>query len=187
MIEAQMKALKESGLEDAASEIYVGVNGCDADALAVACMVPSKAIVICHGQGVTSEIPTMNIIKSWVPNHPKWHVFYHHAKGVSSKHADGWRMRMEHHTVWRWRECVAALENGCDACGCHWLTPEQFPGSISSPFFGGAFWWVTSEYLSTLPPLPEPTWGNRYESENWIGRGPRRPKIHDFHTGWPTP
>lgn len=188
LIEAQMKAIRESGLEEAASAIYVGVNGSDADALAVACMVPSKSVIICHGAGATTEIPTMNIIRSWVPNHPKWYVLYHHTKGVSTPNqADGWRRRMEQHNVWRWKECVAALESGHDACGCHWLTPEANRGTINTPMFGGTYWWATSEYLATLPPLPEAKWENRYEAESWIGRGPRRANVRDFHPGWPTP
>lgn len=188
LIEAQMKAIKESGLEDAASAMYVGVNGSESDALAVACLCPSKASLICHGPGATTEIPTMNVIRAWVPNHPRWYVLYHHSKGVSTPNqADGWRRRMEFHNVARWRNCVDALEKGFDACGCHWLTPEQNPGTITTPIFGGTYWWSTSEYLATLPPLPDPVWGNRYEAEAWIGRGPRRPKVMDWSPGWPTP
>jgi hypothetical protein len=188
LIESQMKALRESGLEEASSAIYVGVNGSESDALAIACMVPSKSVVVCHGQGATTEIPTMNIIRSWVPNHPGWLVLYHHAKGISTPNqADGWRRRMEHHNVWGWRKCVAALEQGHDACGCHWLTPEGNPGVITSPFFGGTFYWATSEYLATLPPLPEAKWEHRYDAESWIGRGPRRPNVRDWSPGWPTP
>src|SRR4029079_16722830 len=131
LISAQMDALQQSGLADAASAIYVGVNGSEADALAIACLCPSKATIVCHGSGATTEIPTMNLIRSWVPNHPGWKMLYHHTKGVSTPNqADGWRRRMEHHNVWNWRDCVAALEQGNDACGCHWLTPEANPGTI---------------------------------------------------------
>ncbi len=188
LIEAQMAALKESELAEAASAIYVGVNGSEADALSVSLLCPEKAIIVCHGPGATTEIPTMNLLRSWLACHPDWYVFYHHTKGISTPNqADGWRRRMEQHNVWGWRNCVGALDSGHDACGCHWLTPEQNPGSIHTPMFGGTFWWATTQYLSTLPPLPDPVWANRYEAESWIGRGPRRPNVRDWCPGWPTP
>jgi|SRR6185369_1105081 len=187
LIEVQMIAMKKSGLADSATSIYIGVNGSDTDAMAIACLCPTKATIICHGQGATTEIPTLNVLRSWAIDHPGWYVLYHHSKGISTPNqADGWRRRMEHYNVWQWRKCIAALDKGSDACGCHWLTPEQHPGTILTPMFGGNYWWCTSEYAATLPPLPEPIWANRYEAESWIGRGPKRPKITDFYPGWPT-
>lgn len=188
LIAAQMNALKQSGLADAASAIYVCVNGSESDATAVACLAPEKAVVIHHGADATTEIPTLNVLRDWLPQHPNWCVLYHHTKGVSTPNqADGWRRRMENVCVWGWNECVRSLQQGYEACGCHWLTPEKHVGAVTSPFFGGTFWWATSNYLSTLPPLPEPIWANRYEAEVWIGRGPRRPRVRDFIPGWPSP
>lgn len=188
LITTQMKALKESGLETAASTICVGVNGGLDDAFAIACLAPEKAAVVSHGKRATSEIPTMNILRAFAKDHPGYAIMYHHSKGVSTPNqADGWRRRMENVNVWGWTECHRALETGSDACGCHWLTPEKNPGVIASPFFGGTFWWAKSDYINTLPPLPEATWQNRYEAEVWIGRGPRRPRIVDFYPGWPSP
>ena len=188
LIAAQMDALNKSGLESAAASITIGVNGSDADAATVACMAPNKAAVVAHGEDTTTEIHTMNILHAFAKHNPGWLILYHHTKGVSTPNqADGWRRRMENASVWGWTECVRALEKGSDACGCHWLTPEQHPGVIASPFFGGTFWWAKSNYVATLPPLPAPVWTNRYEAEVWIGRGPRRPKITDFCPGWPSP
>jgi hypothetical protein len=188
LISSQMEAFQKSGLADAASEMYVCVNGDESDTTAIAQMVPNKAVMVCHGAGAITEITTMNVIRRWVPNHPNWYVHYSHTKGVSTPNqADGWRRRMEHYNVWRWRDCILALDKGHDACGCHWLTPEQNPESIKTPMFGGTFFWAKSNYLATLPPLPEAIWVNRYEAESWIGRGPKRPKVVDFSPGWPTP
>jgi len=187
LITVQMDALKRSGLMDAASSFIVGVNGTEADALAVACLCDNKAVVIHHGENATTEIPTLNVLRGWLPDHQGWNVLYHHTKGVSTPdQADGWRRRMEQYCVWGWTECVAQLESGAEACGIHWLVPEKHPG-VSSPFFGGTFFWSRSEYLITLPPLPEAKWENRYEAETWIGRGSRRPRVVDFMPGWPTP
>jgi hypothetical protein len=188
LISAQMRALRESGLENAASTICVGVNGGLADAFAIACLAPAKSAVVHHGKGATTEIPTMNILREFARDHPGWAILYHHSKGISTPNqADGWRRRMENASVWGWSECVRALEAGNDACGCHWLTPEKNPGVIHTPFFGGTFFWAKSDYINTLPPLPEAKWENRYEAETWIGKGPRRPRVVDFFPGWPTP
>jgi hypothetical protein len=183
----QMEAVRASGLLDRAAELHVGVNGPEADAAAIACFCDSpKTQLQSYGPNSTTEIHTLNRLRNWL--RPDWYVLYHHTKGVSTPNqADNWRRRMERYCVWNWQNCVDVLEAGYDACGCHWLTPEKNPGAIASPFFGGTFWWATSNYLMTLPPLPEPKWENRYEAEAWIGKGPNRPNVYDMYPGWPTP
>lgn len=188
LIANQMAAIKESGLENAAQDMTIGVNGSASDALAVACLAPSKATVIHHGAGTTTEIPTMNILREYARQHPGWAIMYHHSKGVSTPNqADGWRRRMESVVVWGWGHCLKALDEGAEACGAHWLTPEKNPGAIASPFFGGTFWWARADYINRLPPLPEAKWENRYEAESWIGKGQPRPRVVDFYPGWPSP
>jgi hypothetical protein len=187
LIAHQMDALHRSGLEEAASSIFIGVNGDESDAMAVACLAPNKADVVHHGSGATTEIPTMNVIRQWAIEHPDTYVMYHHSKGVSTPNQqDGWRRRMEAISVWGWQECFKALQRGYDCAGAHWLTPEKHPGAITSPFFGGTFWWAKTNYLAKLPALPEATWQNRYEAESWVGKGNPRPRVMDFYPGWPT-
>jgi hypothetical protein len=185
----QMAALKESGLADAADEIRIGLNGDSEDLEMARLFAPAKAMFMVHGKGATTEIPTMNHLRDWLPAHPDWLVAYHHIKGVCYPdhllyHA--WRRCLERAVVWGWRDCIAEIERGRDSCGAHWMTPEQFPGKVKSPFWGGTFWWATAKFLLSLPPLPTPTWKNRFEAENWIGRGPRRPSVTDYHNGWPS-
>lgn len=181
----QMKHLKESGLEDAASEIHLGINGDEASALLPLSFAPGKCSIHIHGSAV-SEIPTMKLLRAWLK--PGWAVLYHHTKGVThpgQESYDQWRWRMEYACVQEWRRCVRDLGRGYDAVGCHWLTPQKYPGMVTSPFFGGTFWWSRSEYLLQLPDLPEPTWENRFEAESWIGRRRPYPTVMDYHPGWP--
>lgn len=192
LIAQQLKAIKQSGLAKAASALYVGINGGADDAAEVLAMAHElcdpRSLILTHGKSATTEIHTLNVLRDWVKGHPGWYVLYHHTKGVSTPNqADNWRRRMEKHCVWEWQKCVAELDKGFDACGCHWLTPERHGHTIRKPFFGGTFFWSTTEYLKTLPPLPPPTWENRYEAEMWIGTGPRRARVTDWHPGWPTP
>lgn len=184
----QMHALKASGLAVQAQEIHLGINGTDGDALLAGCFSPPRSVLHVHGSGARTEIPTLNLLREWLPSHPDWHALYHHAKGVTHPRDEfyaRWRQRMENACVWNWQRCVTDLEKGYEAVGCHWLTPQQFPGTVTSPFFGGTFWWARSEYLAQLPPLPEPTWANRYEAESWIGRRRPYPRVMDYYPGWP--
>ena len=184
----QMESLRKSGLLAATDEMIIGVNGGADDAEVARLFAPAKARIIPHGANATTEIPTMNLIRQWLPGHATWKVLYGHLKGVSHPWLPSdmaWRERMEQACIWGWRNCVQELENGTDACGCHWLTPEKYPGQVASPFFGGTFFFANAKYLLTLPPLPEATWANRYRAESWIGSGAKRPRVKDLYPGWP--
>ena len=181
----QMHALKESGLFDAAQQRCFCVNGGDGDFLTLGSLAPAPGNIVAHHDG-QSEIPTMNLLRQNLK--PGWFVMYHQMKGVTHPGEvsyENWRRRMEHACVWNWQRCVADLERGYDAVGCHWLTPERFPGAVTSPFFGGTYWWARSEYLMQLPPLPADTHANRYEAESWIGRRRPYPRVQDYIPGWP--
>lgn len=112
-------------------------------------------------------------------------VLYAHTKGAHDPSTvnEAWRRSMTWDLVRGWREAVAALEDGYDAVGGHWLTPEEFPGHVDHaplPCFGGNFWLATCEYLRRLPPVGESC---RHDAEGWIGRGD--PRVLDLHPGWP--
>lgn len=184
----QMHALTQSGLAASASEIHLGINGGDGDALLALALAPKGSVIHVHGPEARTEIPTLNVLRDWLPSHPDWYVLYHHIKGITHPGQplfENWRRRIEGPTVWGWRRCVADLSAGAEACGCHWLTKERFPGQVSTPFFGGTFWWASAKYLLQLPPLPPATWENRYEAESWIGKRVPYPRIVNYIEGWP--
>jgi hypothetical protein len=188
IIAEQMQALKESGLHDAATEFHVGLNGDEAASVLLMMLAGEKARITIHGKSARSEIPTLALLQRWLPGHPGWYVLYFHPKGVTAlgqKLREDWRRCMMRAVVWGWRQCISELDKGADAAGCHWLTPERFGSCVKTPYFGGTFWWAKSDFLMTLPPLPTPTWENRYEAESWIGRRPRRPVVVDYHPEWP--
>lgn len=184
----QMNSLEQCGLESVANEIWIGVNGGEEDAQIARVLAPAKAKVIAHGL-VSSEITTLSLLRDWVKSHSGWYVLYFHLKGSSHPENPNttWRLNMEKHVLWNWRMCVFDLDSGYDAVGSYWLTPEEHPTLIQQhPFFGGTFWWSKSDYLGTLPELPEPNFQNRYIAESWIGSGPRRPRVKNYIEGWPT-
>ena len=187
MVMGQMSALQISDLAEHADVIRVHVNGTPEETAIVASVCDPKARVICNGSAANSELPTLVELRKWASENPSAAILYHHTKGISTPQmADRWRERMERFMVWNWQDCIERLQNGTDAVGCHWLTPEANPGSITSPFFGGNFWWANSNYVNRLPLPATDTWENRYEAESWIGRGNPRPTIFDPSPGWPT-
>lgn len=93
---------------------------------------------------------------------------------------------MYYHLINGWHECVHRLNLGFESVGAHWLTPEQYPHLVKSPFWGGNFWWARASLLAELPPLPVRAENREdfYLAESWIGMG-RRPRVFDFHHEWP--
>lgn len=198
IIAEQMQSLKQCGLEDAASAIYVGLNG-GVESAGFTELLPKKSTVIFHGLQSRGENRTIQLIENLVKKlDVEAYICYFHTKGASFPANDPlrtrWRQRMQYHVVTEWRKCVKALDSGVEACGCHYLTPEQYAGLVGHPYFAGNFWFSRASYLKTLSPISEApavrqqgidAVGARYESESWIGHGPRRPRIVDFHPGWP--
>lgn len=188
---SQMLSLKKSGLADASESITVGLHSSDAKIELARKLIPEKATLFHHDSNLKSELPTIDVLRRWLPGHEDWVVFYFHAKGVSKPDHPAsapWRACMERHCLWNWRLCVKDMVNGCDTVGAHWLTPEQYPTLVKYPFWGGNFWWAKASFLMTLPELPNTTphfFTDRYWAESWIGMGPQRPKVFDYAPHWP--
>jgi hypothetical protein len=108
-------------------------------------------------------------------------VLYAHTKGGwrQTPHQDLWRQCMQGACVTRWRECTAALGDGHDAAGAHWLPADG--KVVGVPMFAGNFWWATAGYLAGLPGIRH---RDRYDAEAWVGLGD--PKVLDLvPAGWP--
>lgn len=197
VVHEQMKTLKESGLEDAAKEIHIGVNGSKESEVYAKQFLPSKAAITYHGLESRAENLTIVMLEQWLKEHDGWAVLYLHSKGAThdlesayAQYAGSWRRTMMGHLVFNWRFCVKDLREGAEACGCNWLVGQGWDHSQN--IFGGNFWWAKSGFLRTLPSIYEreriKTSGigaleSRYESEVWIGNGPRLPIVKIYHPG----
>ena len=113
-------------------------------------------------------------------------VLYAHTKGAmdNSEWNEVWRRSMTRRVVSDWRSCVAMLGD-YQTVGCHWLTPERDHDPpkrpITTPMYGGNFWWARASYLRELPPLGT---DYRHQAEEWVGLG--NPKARDLLPGWPS-
>jgi hypothetical protein len=132
--------------------------------------------------------------QKWIGAHEidKVYVFYCCNAGVSHPpnhdHYPDWRHLMSHFNFTKWRDCVAALDEGYDTVGIEWQTDPV-------PHWSGNFWWATAEYIASLP---SPEWMKtfnagggishrthpRHGAEWWVGMN-KDCKHHSlFQTGY---
>jgi hypothetical protein len=198
IIMEQMDVLRRSGLEDAATEIHIGVNGGEESRFFAESLLPSKARVVYHGLQCRSENRTLVMMEDWCrSNTNQAHLLYFHSKGIT--HAPGsdygerisrpWRNRMMETCVHHWRQCVKDLE-GYDAAGAHWLTGQGW--DRSQHYFAGTFFWVRASFFRTIPSLTTrqrikdsglDSLESRYEAEVHLGNGPRLPIVKNYYAG----
>jgi hypothetical protein len=194
VVHEQMSQLKAVGLEEAAEEIHVGVNG-DGESQFFRALLPDKAQVTYHGLESKSENLTCLMLEKWAKTHPGWQVLYFHAKGATHPkgspmelHRDLWRRRMMYHCVGNWQQCVHDLKY-YDACGCHWRS-GWLDGT--QHYFSGNFFWVRSEFWATIPSIYNrariqmsgiDSFESRFEAEVIIGNGPRVPHVRCYYDG----
>lgn len=184
IVTEQLSAIHASGLAAHTGLFHIGVNGSDEDTFMVSAMAPQASVN--KNLPGTAELPTQKVMQDWCKVNPGWSVLYLHTKGAihnGNPIMDQWRRCMERACVWGWKNCTNELENGIESCGAHWLTPEEHPVIGHTAYWGGNFWWATSDFINTLPPIDVTL--SRYEAEVWIGRGPRRPRIRDFAHHFP--
>lgn len=190
VISEQITKLGESGLQDEAIAIRVGVVGTQELKLDL----PEKFEILFHKSDLKmGEIPTMEALHQHASTED-FLVLYMHTKGVSYQEQDhkrenmaAWRRYLEHFCIGRWRECVTLLETH-DASGCELVGPLKMRthNSIVPQHFSGNFWWSKSSYLRKLPPVndvanpfkkpgrlcPDRWHGHRMKAEFWIGSIP---------------
>lgn len=132
------------------------------------------------------EQRTLRLIYEDVQNgliEPDDQVLYAHTKGAANPSAinTAWRGCMTRHLVSGADKALALLAEGADTVGCHWLTPEEYPESVLTPYYGGNFWWATGAHLARLD---APSNDTRYHAETWLGSVvPHNPV--SLATGWP--
>jgi len=198
IVREQMDALKSSGLEKAASEIYIGVNGNNVGTLDSIGLFPDKAQIVYHGPQCRNELRTLLLIEDWCQrNQREAHILSFHSKGATH-HADSeyaktmstpWRNRMMQHCIENWRRCIIDLFSH-DAVGAHWLTGQGW--DRSQHYFAGTFWWCRASFFRTIPSvmtrqrikdsgLDSPD--SRFEAEVVLGNGPRLPKVKNYYAG----
>lgn len=195
LIQNYVKDLKASGLYAAATRFFAGINGGDESVVYAKCYIP-EAEHLMHGTDCRSSNLTSEAMRVFAVEHPGWNIFHFHAKGIAHnipqyatyhEFEGRWIRCMVKHCIQNWRTCVADLEE-YDSVGCHWMPNVGVPPV--DHIWGGTFFWATSDFIATLPPLAEcplvkkygmKSWESRATSEQYIGLGPKLPRIKDYH------
>jgi hypothetical protein len=198
IVTEQMALLKSSGLENAATEIHIGVNGDKEIDGNVVDLFPAKAKITFHGSQCRNENRTLLMIEDWCKsNEGEASILSFHSKGAShapdsgyQKHtATPWRQRMMAHCIRDWRRCVLDLRT-YEAVGAHWLTGQGW--DFSQHYFAGNFFWVRASFFRTTPSLTNrqrikdsglDSIESRYEAEVHLGNGPRLPMVKNYYAG----
>ena len=174
-----LTALKEYGLDDALDVKAAGVVGTPANCqAAIETLGPAWQIAATTDTGF--EQVTLHKLHAFAAQDGK--VLYAHTKGAARAAPSSvlWRRRMTEYVVGFWERCAAALDDGFDCAGPHWITPDRF--KVPAPFFAGNFWWANLSFLRRLPPPGEP---DRYAAERWIGET-EVPRVLNLLPIWPT-
>ncbi len=156
----QMNSLLVSGLLKN-SKLFIGVNG----SVEPLKYIPKNAEVVYHPQN-NYENDTLKLLRDYSKENLNSSVLYFHNKGCTHSHrdymmyVDGWRLFMEYHVIFRWKDCLEYLEKW-DCVGTNW---SESP----SPHFSGNFWWANCEYINKLNHAMLDS-NHRPDEEMWIG------------------
>lgn len=181
ILRRHIHALDLSGLE---WDLVVGIVGAQKDVTDASLQLPDGTLSIAWPDGF--EQRTLNLIHDDIQAGLEGPVLYAHSKGAGfpvPSVSDSWRHCMTR-IVRDAKVCLDHLAEGADTVGCHWLTAEAYPNrEVEIPFYGGNFWWATSEHLRKLD---RPREDHRYWAEAWLGSvRPQNPV--NLVPGWPGP
>lgn len=193
--EKYMNDLSDSGLLDVQQHFTAGINGGPESEVYAKVYLP-KARHIFHGKEVRSSNFTTEAMRLFCVAHPGWNVLHFHSKGLAHdtpeyagylEFENRWIRCMVNACIYNWRTCVADLEH-FDSVGCHWM--ENVGSPPVDHIWGGTFYWATSDFIATLPPLSEcplvkqfgiDKFGSTATDEQYIGLGPKLPRVKDYH------
>jgi len=119
------------------------------------------------------EIPTINKIKQFSEKNPGVYILYIHTKGVSFdddyQEENDWIDMM---LYFLFQENCLELLDTYQTLGCNYTTDgkDYHPDgttTIAPPHYSGNFWWAQSNYLASLPLIPE-TQFKKNDAEYWL-------------------
>ena len=172
-------ALRQSKLIYSIDKFFVGIVGSQDNIKSVKKFLNTCGVdydIVAEEESGWEQV-TMNKLREFAHQNDGW-IFYAHTKGSSdpSPINIAWRKSMTYYNIIRWEEATSYLDR-FDTVGTHWVTGPQ-DGKV---FWGGTFWWATTDYLKTLPEIGME---NRHRTEDWIGIT-KKVKPFDMNPGWP--
>lgn len=186
VVKDQLNLLNQTKLIDIVENIYITYLGNSASDVKWLLDNNSKFILYNHSKnyGLYEKL-CLDSLLEWSKNNIS-NVLYFHTKGVSQPHNPhvwNWRKLLEYFLIDKHQECIKYLEHN-DAVGCL-LTNGGKDIKIKDEnhkyHFSGNFWWSKTEYIKTLPPIPNINMShnkNYWLCERWILYYYHSMKIH---------
>ena len=201
IFDEQNARLRQSGLMDAASRIYVTILSphLATDRQTILDSLPADKVHVVHAStdGSCFEFPCLQTMRR-LADEEDFLAMYFHTKGSSydkqshlrygassfdslNRCTIAWRNMMEYFCVDKWRMAVNVLaKGGFGTYGCYYRTPQTYFGF---PYhYCGNFWWATSRHVRTLPAFSDVDKENRFKAEFWVASTPDI--SYDAFTSW---
>lgn len=187
IVNEQISSIINTNLIDKINNIYVTFIGNDKNDINWLLNIDKKIILDKFDTNPFHyEKLCLHSLLEW-SHHNNSNILYIHAKGVSrpkNKNVQNWRKMMEHFLIGNHQECIQKLNHGYDAIGCL-LTNNGNSAKIKNEnhkyHFSGNFWWSKTNYIKTLPPIPDIDLSiqkNYWLCERWILYHFNTMKIH---------
>lgn len=192
IVSDQLDKLDKSGLLNQANGVYIGIINSNhieyhklIKLLSTSTFRNKFTILFKKSNGYENQ--TLNALKQFCDqlhiNNPS-NILYIHSKGVTrnTKPVSDWRNYMEYFLIEKYQNCLKIL-NHHDHCGVNWTSGIK--NTWIKAHYSGNFWWATSNYIKTLPPMDIRLKFNNQRDlidliEFWIGRNPNG-KHYSFH------
>ena len=167
---SKFKKFQASGLYEKANKIYLTLFG-DVDnnkefLSDLKDLYPKIEYAVISNAEFNNEPDTLNLMlkkaKEYETNTP---MLYLHTKGLSHTHPDvkknveSWVRYLDLFVIYKWEECVKALETYDAAGGFYVSNPKHFQGN---------FWWANSDYIKGLSKINLENIKNLNRGEFWI-------------------
>ena len=181
MVRDQIGRLRESGLYDVTTRLFVSViTRTDDDLQQLEGIIGREKMEVISATSDPRrfEYPALMFIRERAQSEDCL-FYYFHTKGITyqaasdadrkfnafKRNIEAWRHMMEYSIFFKWRVAVNVLTADYDTCGCYRLPPIPQPYYL----YAGNFWWARATYLRRLPEFDETTFAtNRFYAEEWL-------------------
>jgi hypothetical protein len=171
----QFALLKESGLLDACSGLFVGLVGTSVTSALNEILAHPKTKIVNRAASGNEEVTTARLKEFADEAKVPCKLLYMHARGITKDPhsreglaSDDWTKMLEFFNLARWKNAVDVLNDHYTA-GCEmWSHAHRTrPGGFSF-HYAGNFWWARSDYVKRLdsPMLHVPS--RSLVGEDWI-------------------
>ena len=189
IVNEHIEVIKKYGLYDRLSFFGIGIVGNSTNIQKVKNFLSNVNInytLVFESNGDTTnqwEQETLDKLLDYCKENSGY-VLYAHTKGAAYNYqvSKNWRKEMTLHNIANWKDSISHLKS-YDAVGCYWCTTEKNGEQVTSPFFGGNFWWANTSFIKTLS---YPKRDNRFDAEGWLGYKTNI-NTYELAAGWPSP